>query len=71
MPRKEGDGLVSCSSEGLRNSLSCRPEVWVLLQPCIPSSPGHCAVDPALWRNVSSCAQSQQTLQSSPGAKNL
>ncbi|KAI1231388.1 hypothetical protein IHE44_0007834 [Lamprotornis superbus] len=39
--------------------------------PCMPSSPGLCSVDPSLWRNVSSCAQSQQTLQSSPGAKNL
>lgn len=65
------DWGVGWSSEGLRNPLSSRPEVWVLLQPCIPTSPGHCSVDPVLWRNMLSCAQSQQTLRSSPGAKDL
>lgn len=66
MSGKEGDGLRGrLQFRGLEKLLPG------LLQSCIPTSPGHCSVDPVLWRNMLSCAQSQQTLRSSPGAKDL
>lgn len=45
--------------------------VWVLQQSCTPTSPWHSCVDLAHWRNMLSCAQSQQKLKSLPRAMDL
>ena len=62
---RELEKLLILLSNGTEISSGCYSS------PAPPHPPGHLCVDLAHWRNMLSCAQSQQKLKSSPRAMDL